>query len=101
MKTGEVGEVRLAGMKTGKKIGTICGCLSVALFGIFYIVVTTNRPASDYFMDPHTAVVVLSSVLIVSILCSLVAGFTSTKRWLVVAALYIAYIAFELKTTKF
>ena len=88
-------------MITSTKIGRICGCLSVVLFGIFVIVVTTNRPASDYFVDPHTADVALESVLVLSILCSLAAGFISSKWWLIAAAIYISYIAFMLKTTKF
>jgi hypothetical protein len=65
------------------------GLLSVLLFGVFYASVTwRGTPGADP-VSPYIIFVALPGVLILSVICALVGAFTSTKWWLIVAAISI------------
>jgi ABC-type transport system involved in Fe-S cluster assembly fused permease/ATPase subunit len=67
------------------------GLLSVLLFGVFYATVNWRGTPGRDPVSPYIIFVALPGVLVLSIICALVAAFTSTKWWLIVAVISILY----------
>ena len=76
------------------RVGRIFGLLSVIFLGMFYVAINRRGTVGADPVSPYIIFVALPGVLFFSVVCAIVAAFSSSKWWLLAAVISILYGTF-------